>query len=149
MWGSIPAAAPSSFSGRTGAGAASGGRRFPPAVEKRSPVTSLAENKEPAGLLAALWPGNGRRLVGEGEAARSARSRQLHAAGRRLPPAGGALPSPPALLFGGRHVGSRPSCPRGRFRRGERCGGLRGRSGPFRRAFLRQAFRGGDSLLGV
>lgn len=72
---------PPPLSGRSGAGAASGGRRFPPVAKERSPFTSLVENKDPAGLPAAPEPGNGRRPVGEGEAARCARSRRLHAAG--------------------------------------------------------------------
>lgn len=80
--------------GRSGEGAASGGRRFPLAAKKRGLLAALAENKEPAGLPAAPEPGNGRRPVGGRGGGSVLRSRQLHAAGPRLPPAGGAPPAP-------------------------------------------------------
>lgn len=55
---------PPPLSGRSGTGATSGGRRFPPVAKERSSFTSFAENKETAGLPAAPEPGNGRRPVG-------------------------------------------------------------------------------------
>lgn len=88
-------AAPRPLLRRPGPRTVSGGRPFP-AARERGPLRSLVENKEPAGPLAPPEPGNGRRpaRVGEGEAARRARSRRLHAAGQRLLPAGGALALP-------------------------------------------------------
>lgn len=91
--GGIPTASPlPPLSGRSGAGAGSGGRRFPPAAKERSPLISLAENKEPAGLLAAPEPGNGRRPVGEGGGG-SVRREPPAPCGRVAPASCGGRPS--------------------------------------------------------
>lgn len=102
------------------------------------PLTSLAENKEPAGLLAVPAPGNGRRPVGEGEA---------HGA----PGAAGCMRQDGACLLRGAPLRSRspfvrpPPCWRRsscRGGRGARAGGGRAeRSAASRRAFPGQPLR--------